>query len=598
MLNAFLLSIFIMTPEEAYSIKLISDVKLNNEGDLLHVETWIEKYEYRSAILLNKRKIIEGKVSLPRFNGEYLYYVKEIKGHKNKKEVCLFRKSPYGEEEKLLCLGKISDYAFHNKGILILGEDKVDKSAPFEATKLKYRFDSRGLLRTRQALYLFSTKLEKIISGDFDVTGVATNGKRVVISATKENDDIGLSDVYEIDLSNGEMRRITQGEGIVNAVAMNEKGQIAYLGHRKGRAPWALEEIILPEEDKSFLCGNTCGGNVLTDLFDGAKTRIYFVNDVIYSLGQVKGEVQIYKISDKAEQITEGKIVVRGFDVNTKEDIAYFYTTPTKPSILHYKEDYDPNPGVEGIEPQEINDEIQGWAIITNPDNPTILFIHGGPHAAYGYGYFIEFQFFASNGFNIVYCNPRGSQGYGEDFAKACVGDWGGKDMQDIINFTKKVIEKYNLKGKLGVTGGSYGGYMTNWIVTQTDMFSAAIAERSISNLVSMCGTSDIGFWFNAIEAGIDDPWKQENIEKLMRMSPIYYVKNVKTPTMLIHGEEDYRCPIEQAEQFFMALKMNGVPTVLERYPGDSHEHARRGKPKNMIDRLYKKIWWFTKYLK
>jgi Dipeptidyl aminopeptidases/acylaminoacyl-peptidases len=479
-LNAFLLSIFIMTPEEAYSIKLISDVKLNNEGDLLHVETWIEKKEYRSAIFLNKRKIIEGKVSLPRFNGEYLYYVKEVKGQKNKKEACLFRKSPYGEEEKLLCLGKISDYTFHNKGILILGEDKVNKNKPFEATKLKYRFDSRGLLRTRQSLYLFSTKLEKIISGDFDVTGVATNGKRVVISATKENDDIGLSDVYEVYLSNGEMRRITQGEGIVNALAMNEKGQIAYLGHRKGRAPWAVEEIILPEE----------------------------------------------------------------------------------------------------------------------ANNPTILFIHGGPHAAYGYGYFIEFQFFASNGFNIIYCNPRGSQGYGEDFAKACVGDWGGKDMQDIINFTKKVIEKYNLKGKLGVTGGSYGGYMTNWIITQTDMFSAAIAERSISNLVSMCGTSDIGFWFNAIEAGIDDPWKQENIEKLMRMSPIYYVKNAKTPTMLIHGEEDYRCPIEQAEQFFMALKMNGVPTVLERYPGDSHEHARRGKPKNMIDRLYKKIWWFTKYLK
>jgi len=117
MLNAFLLSIFIMMPEEAYSIKLISDVKLNNEGDLLHVETWIENHEYRSAIFLDKRKIIEGKVSLPRFNGEYLYYVKEVKGQKNKK-ACLFRKSPYGEEEKLLCLGKISDYIFHNKGFL------------------------------------------------------------------------------------------------------------------------------------------------------------------------------------------------------------------------------------------------------------------------------------------------------------------------------------------------------------------------------------------------------------------------------------------------------------------------------------------------
>jgi len=139
---------------------------------------------------------------------------------------------------------------------------------------------------------------------------------------------------------------------------------------------------------------------------------------------------------------------------------------------------------------------------------------------------------------------------------------------------------------------------MTNWIVTQTDIFSAAISERSISNLVSMCGTSDIGFWFNAIEAGIEDPWKQESIEKLMKISPIYYVKNVKTPTMLIHGEEDYRCPIEQAEQFFNALKMNGVPTVLIRYQGDGHEHARKGKPLNMKNRLKRKLEWFNNYLK
>ncbi|MEM4912564.1 MAG: prolyl oligopeptidase family serine peptidase, partial [Metallosphaera sp.] len=118
-----------------------------------------------------------------------------------------------------------------------------------------------------------------------------------------------------------------------------------------------------------------------------------------------------------------------------------------------------------------------------------------------------------------------------------------------------------------------------------------------ISNLVSMCGTSDIGFWFNAIESGISDPWSTEGIEKLMKMSPIYYVKNVKTPTMLIHGEEDYRCPIEQAEQFYVALRMQGVPTALVRYQGDSHEHARRGKPKNMIDRLKTKLEWFSKYL-
>ena len=187
---------------------------------------------------------------------------------------------------------------------------------------------------------------------------------------------------------------------------------------------------------------------------------------------------------------------------------------------------------------------------------------------------------------------------YGEEFAKAVVGDWGGKDMDDILNFVERVKEKYGLTGKIGVTGGSYGGFMTNWIITKTDTFSVAVSERSISNLVSMCGTSDIGFWFNAVEAGIEDPWRPESIEKLMKMSPIYYVKNAKTPTMLIHGEEDYRCPIEQAEQFFIALRMNGVDAELVRYSGEGHEHARRGNPKNIKDRLRRKLEWFNRYLR
>ncbi|MEM1860270.1 MAG: prolyl oligopeptidase family serine peptidase, partial [Metallosphaera sp.] len=120
---------------------------------------------------------------------------------------------------------------------------------------------------------------------------------------------------------------------------------------------------------------------------------------------------------------------------------------------------------------------------------------------------------------------------------------------------------------------------------------------RGISNLVSMCGTSDIGFWFNAVESGVDDPWNPENMEKLMRMSPIYYVGKVSTPTMFIHGEEDYRCPIEQAEQFHVALRSRGVESKLVRYQGDGHEHARRGRPDNMMHRLTIKLQWFKDHL-
>ncbi len=216
---------------------------------------------------------------------------------------------------------------------------------------------------------------------------------------------------------------------------------------------------------------------------------------------------------------------------------------------------------------------------------------------AYGYSYFVEFQFFASNGFNVIYANPTGSQGYGEEFAKGCVGDWGGKDMRELLDFVNDARRQFNLSKKIGVTGGSYGGFMTNWIETHTDVFSAAVSERGISNLVSMCGTSDIGFWFNAVEAGVEDPWSREGMDKLMRMSPIYYVDNAKTPIMFIHGEEDYRCPIEQAEQFHVALRSRGVESKLVRYQGDGHEHARKGKPDNMVHRLNLKLEWFRSHL-
>uniref|UniRef100_A0A2U9IPD3 S9 family peptidase n=1 Tax=Acidianus sulfidivorans JP7 TaxID=619593 RepID=A0A2U9IPD3_9CREN len=583
-----------MSPEEAYSIKVISDIRLSEKG-LLHTETFIKNDKYKSTIFLNKQQLFSGSVSHPMFKDNSLYF---IEGEKTNS---LVKQNEYGNKITLVTLGKIIDYTFHDKGILIIGEEKTDKKLPFKANTIKYRFDSRGLLRSRRSLYLYDGKeLRKIVSGNFDVTGVTTNGKRVIISSTATNDDYNLSDVFEVNIDTGELKKITEGEGDVSAIAMNEKGEIAYLGHRKGKQPWAVKEIIFPEEGKSVLCGNTCGNHVLSDLFDASKDKLVFEKDEVITVGQIGGSANLYRISDsKAEQITQGKIVVRGFDAKEGK-IAYYYTTPEKPSLLFYNDEiYDPNPDVKGKTPEEIKEGIvEGWAIITRKENPTILFIHGGPHAAYGYSYFIEFQFFADNGYNVIYCNPRGSQGYGEEFAKACVGDWGGKDMEDIINFTKKVIEKYGLSGKIGVTGGSYGGFMTNWIITKTDMFSAAISERSISNLVSMCGTSDIGFWFNSIESGIDDPWTQENILKLMKISPIYYVKNVKTPTMFIHGEEDYRCPIEQAEQYYTALKMNNIPTVLVRYQGDSHEHARRGKPYNMKDRLKTKLEWFDKYLK
>lgn len=582
-----------MDPKEAYSLKVISEVKLESQG-LIHGETWIKDNAYFTTIFLNNRPILEGKVSLPRFLGEDLYYVR------NDGSATLLVQSPYGEPRKLAELGKILKFEKHEKGLLILGEDLLDKqapSAPFITEKRKYRFDGRGLLRTRTSLYLVKgNDVVKVLGGDFDVTDFSTNGKRVVVSTTQPNDNLGLNALYELDLETGETRRITKEDGMIVAVAMNSDGDVAYLGHDKGKSPWAVREVIFPERGERYLCGNTCGSTVLTDVFDGAKERLVFLKNQVITLGQMGGEVNLYRISDrKVDKLTEGKQVVRLFDYDGNS-LVYSFMTPEKPSLLFRGEVYDPDPNVKGLMPVRVSSKIEGWGIITG-DKPTILFIHGGPHMAYGYGYFIEFQFFASNGFNVIYANPTGSQGYGEEFAKGCVGDWGGRDMAELLEFVEDARRQFNLTKRMGVTGGSYGGFMTNWIITHSEIFSAAVSERGISNLVSMCGTSDIGFWFNAVESGVDDPWNPENMEKLMRMSPIYYVGKVSTSTMFIHGEEDYRCPIEQAEQFHVALRSRGVESKLVRYQGDGHEHARRGRPDNMMHRLTIKLQWFKDHL-
>jgi dipeptidyl aminopeptidase/acylaminoacyl peptidase len=584
--------------EDAYSIRVISDVSLSDKG-VFFTLTSINGGEYYSSIYFYDGEKIEritfgGKERNPVYMDYRLIYITSNGAEETIKEI-----RGMSEPRSVASFHRVHKVVKYKSSYLVIAEEKTDKESPFIANKIKYRYDGRGLLRTRKGLYIVNDKeVRKVLSGNFDVNDVATNESRVVVITTSTEDDYELSDVFEVDINNGDLKKITQGEGIAQAVTLSREGKIAYLGHRKGLSPWANLEVILPEEGKSFLCGMTCGNRVLTDLFDGAKINLEWVGDSIYTLGQIRGSTLLYRISDnKVEEITREGLSVRGFSVYSNY-YSYFYSTPTKPSLLFYKNIYDPNPSIEGIEPKQINvDGIEGWIIFTGKENPIVFSIHGGPHMAYGNAYFIEFQFLARNGFNVIYCNPRGSQGYGEEFASTLVGKWGEIDFEDLMKFYKKVREEFSLTGKAGLTGGSYGGYMTNWIITRTNEFSCAISERGISNLISMCGTSDIGFWFNSIELGVKDPWSQDGIQKLLTHSPIYYVKNVKTPTLFIHGEEDYRCPIEQAEQMFTALKMNNIDTLLVRYQGDGHEHARRGKPKNMKDRLSLKLNWFKKYL-
>lgn len=244
---------------------------------------------------------------------------------------------------------------------------------------------------------------------------------------------------------------------------------------------------------------------------------------------------------------------------------------------------------------------IQGWVI--KPVNydpgkkyPGILDIHGGPKTVYGEVFFHEMQYWANEGYFVFFCNPRGSDGRGNEFADIR-GKYGTIDYEDLMAFTDAVLAKYPAidQERVGVTGGSYGGFMTNWIIGQTNRFRAAASQRSISNWVSMAFTSDIGFYFEEDQVAAT-PWT--DIDKVWWHSPLKYADKVQTPTLFIHSEEDYRCWLPEGIQMFTALKFFGIDSRLCMFRGENHELSRSGKPKHRIRRLQEITGWFDKYLK
>ncbi|HEX8131342.1 MAG TPA: S9 family peptidase [Pyrinomonadaceae bacterium] len=255
-------------------------------------------------------------------------------------------------------------------------------------------------------------------------------------------------------------------------------------------------------------------------------------------------------------------------------------------------------------EPEELNfrsadnTRVQGW--LMKPLNfreteryPLILAIHGGPHGMYGYGFNAAFQAYAARGYGVLFINPRGSTGYGQKFSDGTLREWGGGDYRDLMAGVDEALRKFPWidRGRMGVTGGSYGGFMTNWIITQTTRFRAAVASASVSNLVSFYSTSLYQDLIHAEFGGF--PW--DDYDLLWRWSPLRYVRAVETPTLFIHGELDNDIHITQAEEMYMALRRRGVETVLARYPREGHGFR---EPRHREDALERTLAWFDKYLK
>ena len=249
------------------------------------------------------------------------------------------------------------------------------------------------------------------------------------------------------------------------------------------------------------------------------------------------------------------------------------------------------------------NGQIQGWYLL--PLNyekgeryPLALNIHGGPHVAWGFStksMWHEWQFHAARGYAVFYCNPSGSGGYGEAFMRKLHAAWGPVAMTDIMAGVDALLELGIADGKrMAITGGSFGGYMTAWIITHTSRFKAAVSQRGVYNITSFYGTSDVPLLMsNEFDA---EPWEDHDV--YWDNSPLKYAADIKTPLLLIHSENDFRVPIEQAEQLFAWVRRaTDTPIRMLRYPREGHELSRSGEPGHRISRLNEMIEWFDRYV-
>ena len=498
-------------------------------------------------------------------------------------------------------------------------------------TKLRYKRDGQGYYPyTRTHVFIADLKTgmkDQITSGRYEVSSPswAPDGKGIAYVANPENGDYSrVRDIYIHPLG-GEPHKVTKGDSMISSVAWSPNGdRLLYTGRKP-------DDLVHPPYMNTDIWVMPSGGGEaknLTKDFDRTvgRSSVDWINpDYTYFRAPHHGTYQVYKLdinTGAVEQITEGQMNLGAFSVNSDyTKFAYVASDASWPSEIYM---YDgstqtriTNMNEELMEkwvvspPEEFwftasdGVKVQGW--IVKPHNyeaggkyPMILEIHGGPHGAYGFKLDTaehEFQLLAKNGYAVIYTNPRDSIGYGEEFAALAEGTWGGRDWDDLMEAVDYVLENYDYidADRLGVAGGSFGGFMTNWTIGHTDRFKAAVTMRSVSNWYSQVGYSDMSWGYSGI-GNYREPW--EIPDKYLKHSPITYADKMTTPLLIIHSEFDYRCPLPEGEQLYYALKRLKRDVEYIRFANNSHGLSRGGKPTHRTARLRHILRWFDKYLK
>jgi dipeptidyl aminopeptidase/acylaminoacyl peptidase len=496
--------------------------------------------------------------------------------------------------------------------------------------RLDYKHDGRGYVDGRYH-HLFVVPAEggeakQLTSGAWDVSEYdwSPDSKRLIVSGNAEpGADLQRElNLYMVDL---DAQLVRLGGGFyLSAPIWSPKGdQIAFIAPN-GLDVGLIERLwVVPLGGGGPRCLTAhvdlaVNDSVINDMRAGHATRVLWSaeGDRIYFPAAGPGQTAIHSVDMEGNVREEASGRRRIYDFDLASGVLVFCASdPANPGDLYMLTQgaearvTDLNPWLNDryvAEPEQHyftapdGWRLEGWVLKPQDHDPerlypTVMEIHGGPHAQYGWSFFHELQVLAGMGYVVFYMNPRGSDGYGETFRRSVVRDWAGKDYIDLMSSLDQLIERtgYIDTNRLGVGGGSYGGYMTNWIVGQTDRFSAAVAMRSISNLVSEYAQHDIVLW-GVLQLG-PPPWP--DLDEMWRRSPIRYVQNVRTPLLLTAGEMDLRCAMSQSEEMFGALRLLGKTVELVRFPEESHDLSRNGRPDRRVERLKRIMAWYERFL-
>jgi dipeptidyl aminopeptidase/acylaminoacyl peptidase len=544
-----------------------------------------------------------------------------------------------GSSKRLTSIQRSNHYLAHQGANLCWSPDGVylaylaaaDRPAPpagdpIVIDRIQYKTRTALSDNRRTHIWIVETatgKTRQLTQGRFDEHSIdwSPRGDEIVFCSNRAPDpDANLNyDLFTVRVSDGRIDQLTKTAGSEMSPVWSPDGRsVAYTMTR--RAVTTIDSVA--EDDHVWVLDRKSGAaRELTARLDRRCSHVRWGpdGDQVYFLARDHGKSLIYRIAATGGEARPQFTVsgsVTNFSLPTHGGRrACVQSTPTQPAevwtlgndagdrVMRTRFNADAVAKWPLVEPRQVrfmsfdNTPVEGWLMVPPAATaerkvPLILYIHGGPHGMYGYSFSPTFQLLCMRGYAILFLNPRGSNGYGQQFSDGCVNDWGGGDYRDLMTGLEHVLQEHPEldAGRLGVTGGSYGGYMTNWIITQTGRFKAAVSYAGLSNLISFYATSLYQDLIHVEFSG--QPW--ERYDLLWARSPLKHIKRAATPTLILHGEADHDVHITQSEELYTALKVRGVRTVFVRYPREGHGAT---EPRDLLDQLQRTVAWFDEFL-